>query len=243
MATGCLDGQQIPDAYEKDKLNLVKRGLYYGAPNLKRGAKDDRQCVWRAASLPGTDTYTAPMMRLASSTTGIIEYDANHFNGQLRGNLILSKYKGEMFRVILTPDGTAVEKGSNPAISIGGEEGLALAQAPDGSIVDARHGKSESYVFKPNDVVGVVLAIKAVFPRRGALVGGSTLAVYGNNFKAPTSVKVGSGDCTDVVVVSATKLTCQLPPGTLGLKDITVTVQGASDTFTKGYRYITGKPV
>lgn len=92
MATGCGIGQQKPDEYEKNELNIFKRGAYYGHANHKRAETDPRQCIWRAASLPSGDGYTEPMMKLDSSTDGIIEFESDHFNGQLRGDLILSKY-------------------------------------------------------------------------------------------------------------------------------------------------------
>jgi glucose/arabinose dehydrogenase len=95
MSTSC-DGKTIPDVEEEDRLHLIEKGKYYGQPNLKRGQSDPRQCVWRRANEVGTTTngYTPPIGRPLSSTTGVVEFQSNHFDGQLRYSLISSKYKG-----------------------------------------------------------------------------------------------------------------------------------------------------
>jgi IPT/TIG domain len=246
-------GQQIPDEYEKDELNLIKRGGYYGHPNHKRAETDPRQCVWRRATVPSsgsiTDGYTSPMMRLTSSTNGIIEYESDHFDGQMRGDLILSKYTDGLFRVILSPDGEAVSPFSDPAISLGGDNGLAVTQAPDGSLIDARYSANSCFIFKANETATSSMDIKTVFPRRGGLAGGTKLSIFGVNFGGSESstlavVTVGARPCTNAVVVRATKIECTLPlGGTVGAKDVVVTIGAVSDTFVKGYRYITGMPL
>ena len=105
--TGCGPNQWIPAVETGDKINLLVQGNYYGAPNAKRAAvhNDTRQCVWRDTTGPSTSSFTAPLIIMPSSTDGIIEYQADHFDGQLRGNLITFKYTGGLFRVILTLDG------------------------------------------------------------------------------------------------------------------------------------------
>jgi IPT/TIG domain/Glucose / Sorbosone dehydrogenase len=244
MATGCGVGQQIPDAYEVDELNLIKRGSYYGHPNFKRAVTDARQCTWRAASLPSGNGYTAPLMKLASSTDGIIEFESDHFNGQMRGDLILSKYTDGFFRVILSPDGETVNRSSDPAIPLVGDNGLALTQAPDGSLIDARYTTNNCYFFKPIEATSTTLDIKSVFPRRGSVAGGSKLWIFGVNFAGGTPVvTVGGKACTGVVLMSAKKIECTLPVGTVGNKDVVVTIGAKKDTFANGYRYITGKPL
>jgi hypothetical protein len=242
MATGCGAGQQVPDQYEKDKLIRVVNGNYYGQPNLKRGATDPRQCVWRAASLPSGNGYTAPMMKLTSSTDGIVEFDSDNFNGQMRGNLIVAKYNGALYRIILSADGTAVQPNSDPAIALGGADTLAVVQAPNGNLIDTRYGMDNCFFYRPNEPPTSAMIVKAVFPRRGPLAGGTKLTVYGVNFAVGSTVTVGGNACTSVIVVNSKKIECRLPGGTLGLKDIVVTVGVSSDTFAKGYRYITGRP-
>jgi IPT/TIG domain len=243
MATGCGSGQQVPDQYETDKLIRVVKDNYYGQPNLKRGATDPRQCVWRAASLPSGNGYTAPMMKLASSTNGIVEFDSDHFNGQMRGNLIVSKYNGPLYRIILSANGTTVQPNSNPAIVVGGVDTLAVVQAPNGLMIDTRYGMNNCFLYRPSEPPTSAIIVKAVFPRRGPLAGGTKFTVYGVNFAAGSTVTVGGNACTSVIVVNSKKIDCRLPAGTLGLKDIVVSAaSGSSDTFAKAYRYITGRP-
>jgi IPT/TIG domain len=161
----------------------------------------------------------------------------------MRGNLILSKYKDGLFRVILSADGTMVAPGSNPPISLVGDWGLAVAQGPNGCIVDARYDTSSVFVYKPNEIVsGVAFAINGVFPRRGVLCGGTSVSIYGNNFFGSPTVMIGDGECLNVDVVSSSLMKCRLPLGSLGPKDVKVTIEGVSDTLTKGYRYIVGRP-
>ena len=118
--TGCGPTQFMPAVETSDKINLLEKGKYYGMPNAKRAAADNdtRQCVWQNPTGPGTSSFTAPLIIMPSSTDGIIEYQADHFDGQLRGNLIASKYLDGLYRVILTPDGLGVVSQSVPPIPL-----------------------------------------------------------------------------------------------------------------------------
>jgi IPT/TIG domain len=180
------------------------------------------------------------MMKLDSSSDDIVEFDSDHFNGQMRGNLIVSKYNGPLYRIILSADGTTVQPNSNPAIVLGGVDTLAVVQAPNGNLIDTRYQMDNCFFYRPNEPLTSALIVKAVFPRRGSLAGGTKFSVYGVNFAAGSTVSGNA--CTSVNVVSSKKIECRLPSGTLGLKDIVVAAGGSSDTFAKGYRYITGRP-
>jgi glucose/arabinose dehydrogenase len=89
-ATGCGPKQEGGDPDEPDKLNLIMDKRYYGHPNRKRGEKDKKQCVWRSVNEQSNADFKGPLMTLASSTTGIVEFQTNQFEGQLRHNLIVS---------------------------------------------------------------------------------------------------------------------------------------------------------
>ena len=246
MATGCKPGQFIPDEYGDDELNLIVRGAYYGHPNHKRAETDPRQCVWRASDDPNTKTFTPPLMSLQSSTNSVIEYDANYFNGEMRHNLVVSKYEDELYRIILAPDGNSVIPSSIPAIEIGGNNGLAVAQAPNGNLIDVRFDSSDLFVYKPVEPSTTQFMIYSVFPRRGGLVGGSTISIYGVNFDGPTvKVLIGTSTCSSPIVnTENTIIRCTLPPSTtVGLKDIVVeTSSGSRKTLSLAYKYIRGTP-
>ena len=86
MSKSCTES--IPDIEEEDKLNLIVQGGYYGFPNRKRGDIDARQCVWRSAHEASDADYTAPLAILPASSNGIVEFESEAFEGQLRGDLI-----------------------------------------------------------------------------------------------------------------------------------------------------------
>ena len=138
MATGCGPGQYVPDKYNSDELNLIVRNGWYGHPNHQRAKTDPRQCVWKGTADPSTSDYTAPLMKLRSSTDGLVEYDSNHFNGEMRHNLIASKYKDGLYRIVLSEDGNSVVPSSILAIELTGDGGLAVTMAPNGNLVNAR---------------------------------------------------------------------------------------------------------
>jgi IPT/TIG domain/Glucose / Sorbosone dehydrogenase len=245
MMTGCGPGQSIPARAEQDKINLLVKGGYYGAPNRKRALtnNDPRQCVWRSQNEPSDANFTAPILVVKSSTDGIIEFQSDHFDGQLRGNLIAAKYLGSLYRVILTPDGKGVIPQSNPAIELLGDydpQALSLTQAPDGTIISCSVGSNMLSFHKPNELPTTAMQVKSVFPRRGGQAGGNTLTIFGVNFGASPTVTVGGGPCT-VISAIATKIECTVP-GSTGTVDVVVTAGGQTYTFQKGYRYVTGLP-
>ena len=161
--------------------------------------------------------------------------------GQLRGNLIYSKYTQKLFRVILRADGMGVIAQSNPPVGLVGGKGLGVTQAPDGSLVQVQYSVNQLWVFIPVEAATSEVKVNSVFPRRGSVAGGSTLTIYGKNLvkaSVQPTVSVGSFPCS-VVSATATKIKCTLPGGT-GLVDVSVSVGAESYTFKKGYRFITG---
>lgn len=244
MSTGCGAGQQIPDVKEQDKLVLIEQGNYYGHPNPIRASVDNdpRQCVWRSIQEDSDNDYEAPLLSVPSSMDGIIEWTSNHFFGQLRGNLILSKYAGQLYRVILEPDGRSVIPQSDPALNLGvGSSGLDVTQAPSGTLIEARFDKNNLHYHKPTEPGFSEMRINSVFPRRGPISGGTLLKVYGANFGTGTpQVSVGNSDCP-VVSSSNDIIQCTLPSG-VGSVDISVTNDSETYVFAKSYRFITGAP-
>ena len=168
------------DPSEGDELNLLERGRYYGHANRKRGETDPRQCTWRSQTETSDEDYTAPIATLLSSSDGIIEFQTDHFEGKLRGHLIVGKYKGGLYDVALSSDGrTAINKNATLLTESGG---LSLAQGPDGTLFVARNDAGEVIFVTPKDTKSDDLLVKSVFPRRGPQVGGSLLRIYGHNF-------------------------------------------------------------
>jgi hypothetical protein len=56
-------------------------------------------------------------------------------------------------------------------------------------------------------------------------------------FIAPPTVTIGGNSCTNVVVQSPEKLTCVVPVGALGAKDVSVTAYSKTNELLAGYTY------
>jgi len=242
-STGCDPDDFMPDSETMDKLNLLRYSGYYGHPNRLRAAldNDERQCVWRDPTLPSDEDFTAPVLNIPSSTNGIIEWSTDHWGGQMRSNLITSKYTAGLYRMILTPDGEQVIAQSNPPLYLVGDDTLDLTQAPDGTLIDARLNTNDLYFHKPMEADTDKLQVKSCFPRRGGEAGGSTLTIYGVNLtkNGMPSVTVGGSVCT-VSDASSNSIKCKLPGRSAGPVD--VVVMSGSDTyvFQNGYRFVKG---
>lgn len=225
-------------------VNILVEGSYLGHPNALRAAamNDPRQCRYRNAQLEeGDENWTAPLVMAYSSMGAIIEFQADSFGGQMRGDLIYSKYKNGLHRVILETDGLSVIPESKPPIILVGNKGLGVTQAPDGSLIEVQYSVNELWVHQADEPNTTALSVRAVFPRRGGLAGGNVLSIYGVNFimdgQNPT-VTVGGLACP-VMTFTDKKITCTLPGGT-GTKDVVVQNGANSYTFRSGYRYIRG---
>lgn len=222
-----------------DELNIIIEGSYHGHPNRKRGETDPRQCIYHdpyEPSIPGV--YTAPLTTFPSSTDGIIEWETEHFGGQLRGNLIAGKFVGVLWRVILSPDGLSAPNGP---IVLSPHGGLDVTQGPDGSLFVAKVGASKVTYLIPVEDPSTELVVKASWPRRGPSAGGNVFSLYGELMTVEGSpiVTVGETDCP-VVTSSPNKITCILPPGGIGKVDVIVASGNATSTLPNGYRYIGG---
>ena len=238
-ATGC--GSDGDDPHEDDELNLIVKGGFYGHPNRMRSQKQQnkRECTWRSALEPSDADYTAPLSTLQSSANGIAEFQSKHFGGQLRGQLLIGRYKGALFRVPLSKDGRSVV---GKPIVLTDSGGLDVTQGPDGTLFVAQNAKGKVIYHSPADASTNKLETKSVFPRRGPKSGGSVLTIYGENldsFGTPT-VFVGGTYCPLTGATSKTKITCILPAGN-GNANVVVTSGGSRDEFTNAYRYISGK--
>jgi hypothetical protein len=253
MSTGCKAGQSIDDGKRDDKLLHVQKGQYYGHPNKNRATffNDSRQCVWFPPEAKDTpNVFTAPLLTHPSSIDGMIEFHGNHFNGQLRSNLLFIRYNdfSNIYRVILTDDGKAVlpdlEMTALPMQM--GNLGLDITLAPNGNIIEMRYPLNTIQYYQPLEAPTTRTIVKTVFPPRGPNAGGNILSIYGvnlnNTSSGPIRVSVGGINCLALTVISASRLDCKLPGGT-GTVDITVGNGILASTFERGYRYISGLPL
>lgn len=80
--------------------------------------------------------------------------------------------------------------------------------------------------------------ISSISPNSGATTGGQAITITGTNFATGATVTIGGVACTNVVVVSATSITCNVPAGTVGAKNVVVrNSDGLSVTSTGAFSY------
>jgi hypothetical protein len=79
--------------------------------------------------------------------------------------------------------------------------------------------------------------LTTIAPAQGPTIGGATITLTGASFiPGFTTVDVGGQPCTKVKVISDASLTCNVPPGTVGAKNVTVTTPGG-DSNTQHFTY------
>lgn len=72
-------------------------------------------------------------------------------------------------------------------------------------------------------------SLTAIFPDQGPTIGGTPVTLTGSSFiPGFTTVDVDGQPCTKVKVTSDSSLTCNVPPGTIGAKSVTVTTPGGA---------------
>ncbi|MBN1417467.1 MAG: IPT/TIG domain-containing protein, partial [Planctomycetes bacterium] len=100
---------------------------------------------------------------------------------------------------------------------------------PDGQ-EGARDGAFE-YIASPQ--------VASISPASGPTAGGTPVVILGSGFRSGATVAFGGVAGEDVVVVSATRITCATPPHAGGMVDVVVrNMDGQSATLASGYQYI-----
>lgn len=243
ISVSCTEeGKAIPGP---DKLNHIMDGHYYGHANRLRGQNDARQCKWRDFEESSDDEYTAPIAKLRSSSNGLCEFATEHFDGQLRGSLLIGRYKGDVYNIKLKDNGLATEIGKSdyPPTFIDDNGTLDIVQGPDGTLFTVTYKFNKVKYHKPTEESSLHLKVKSTFPRRGPKDGGSTLTIYGDHlytYGVP-SVLVGGNLCSLQAMPSESMIRCTLPAGE-GVADIVVSAGLHSHLFIGGYRYINAEP-
>lgn len=215
----CTEHEALPSKNLADKLTKVIQGKYGGHPNRNRGREDPRQCTFRELSEPSDSFYQAPIATFESSTDGVIEYTASTFGGQLKGNLLCSKFStqesaGKLFRVQLDGSGDLADGPDEFWAS----SGLSIHMSPWGHILMPRVYKEEIILLTPSYQKGTMPILIAVMPFRGSSSGGNTVLVTGENFGSDPVALFDGKECTDVSEVASDgrSFKCKVPAGTPG---------------------------
>lgn len=222
----------------QDKVLYIEKGGWYGHPNLNRGGDE---CAWidpdndrNGDNKPAPSGYHKAMTMVTSAATGINEYQANHFCGKLRGNLIISSFKNKpTYRM-------GVDKGSvtREPEQISPNGGIGFVVNARGDLIFPQYQNQNLFVLRPDVSPQATLFIAGAVPFRHGKKGGTLINIGGNNFGVMPAVKIGSKKCT-VTRSSDTEITCKVPPNSGGPKSLSVTsASGESDTLPDAVLYM-----
>ncbi|HIB69476.1 MAG TPA: hypothetical protein EYO33_31430, partial [Phycisphaerales bacterium] len=83
------------------------------------------------------------------------------------------------------------------------------------------------------------LAVTAVSPNSGDLIGGDSVIIEGDRLSPTASVSIDGVLCQNIIFRNQSQLTCTVPPGrSFGAKNVVVSLSnGPSVTLTGGYTY------
>lgn len=207
----------------QDKLLLLREGNFYGHPNIQRAllTRNEDECAYidpmtdetgppQSNSAPSS--YEPPLVEVTSAMTALTEYGSNLFCGDLRNNLIGSRFRGfGTFRIKLNDDGDEVE-GIETLIS---EGGIAVTENVHGDLIfpqlNPADGNAGDILMLRPDVTRTedfkaVNALPSRFDRRGR----GTLLIGGWGFTENVEVTVSDRSCV-VMDVSDTEISCRVP--------------------------------
>lgn len=208
-----------------DTLILARPGSYHGHPNRNRGRFDGRQCVYHSDKEKNQGRrYSAALAGFQSSTDGILEYTANTFGFQLRGNIFTSKLSwgtgGALYRSVLTKDGFQVQ--GNKAEVFATVSGLSIAMSPYGDIVMPKVKQGRIVVLRPLEPMPQGPFVTAVTSRRGPRAGGNVVLITGYNFAKDIVVLFGNQRCSQLFDLrlehDGSSVWCRVPPARGNLK-------------------------
>lgn len=231
------------DPWHPDSLVLVRRNSYFGFPNRARGsAGDARQCTYHSPTETSRNGFTAALATFDASTNGLIEYTANTFEGQMKGDLLASKYavggRGKLYRIPLDAAGAKVRSGVSELAMY---SALSIAMNPFGSLIMPRVQQANIAVLVPDEggYEGNGPGITAVLPNRGPKSGGNQVSVTGYNIVE--GAKVYFGDKLSKVVrrsFNENWILCKVPAGEGSVQVVIETTHGQTKTIHSDYHYL-----
>ncbi len=84
--------------------------------------------------------------------------------------------------------------------------------------------------------------VTGILPVSGPTGGGTAVQITGTGFIAGSTVRIGTGNATGVVINSTTSISAVTPAGTVGPADVVVTNANGTGTFTGGFTYVVPPP-
>lgn len=224
-------------AIRSDKIVHITKGSFYGHPNLMR---KKHECAWidpysdaTADGKAAPAKYKKPLGFLTSSVTGIGEYRANNFCGRLKGELVMTSYKGgSVYRMAMNRS----EKISGPDI-MAKFGGIAFAENEYGDLIIPRNNVGKVSVLRPSVAKDFGLYATGLNPFRHGAQGGTIVTIAGGGFIEGGTVTIGGKPC-QILVISWTKIRCVVPPHVGGAMDIVLTMGGSSVALKSAVLYM-----
>lgn len=232
-----------PDPWHPDTLVLVHEDSYFGFPNRARGSVGDtRQCVYYHPTETSRNGFTAALATFEASTNGLVEYTANTFEGQMKGDLLASKYavsgNGKLYRISLDATGTEI---IGEVSELAQYSGLSIAMNPFGSLIMPRVQQPNIAVLVPDEEEygDEVPRVTAVTPNRGPKTGGNQVAVTGSNIIEGADVYFGTKEAKMIRRGNGNDWAlCEVPPGEGSVQVTIVTKFGRTITIQNDYHYL-----
>lgn len=220
-----------PGIRREDKLILLQQGKYYGHANLPRG-----ECTWID---PLTDlaadgktrpprNYVSPLTMFPASATSVAEYHAVHFCEAMRGDLVVSTFRGvqtwryplKSAKAGVVPRMFSTGEGNPELLALGG--GISFVEDHFGTLVFPRLTTKDVGTLVPRapSTPATDTTVVGVWPRVLPRSGGAVLYVGGVHFDPRSSVTVGGARCeTKVRTKDGREIQCVVPPKRAGTKD------------------------
>ena len=232
-----------PDPWHKDSLVLVHKDGYFGFPNRNRGLNgDSRQCVYYSPEETSRNGFTAALATFEASTNGLIEYTSNTFQGQLKGDLLASKYAvagtGKLYRISLDATG---KKMVGAVEELAKFSGLSIALNPFGIMIMPRVQQPNIAVLIPDEeeYEGNAPVLNTVMPNRGPKSGGNYVAVTGQNISKDAKIFFSDKPC-QIKRRGGTNdwVLCKVPAGSGAVKVVITTMAGETKSIDNDYYYM-----
>lgn len=244
-STSCTEAALISPYHSDDRLGKIIKGKYAGHANRNRGRTEPSQCVWRNPFEEATGNFMPPIATFESSTDGLIEYTADLFDGQLKGDIFASKYStndpndnGRVYRVQLDEAGD--RKGDVESLWEG--SGLSIEMTPWGDMLMPRLYESEIMALKAVYSPKIDGSLISVTPFRGPAEGRNEVLVSVDGLGADAVALFAGKPCTDVREQNEWSFKCDVPAGAPGTS-VQVAIQLSNGSVKKStggfdYRYM-----
>ncbi len=223
-----------------DELLLVEAGVYDGHANRNRGRYDPREYIYRNTSIPSIPgEFRQKLQSLSSSTDGIAEYRATTFGGQMKGDLLVQRWKGYLSRIVLSDDGRSVVSMSNIEPRT---DALGVTTGPGGAIIGVKYQGHQMDVLVPQDVGAVGVTAYDIFPWRALATGGDEFVIGGANFDTLANTTVTIGGVPAALTSVTSKRIHGIVPAAISpstdLLDVVVTSGPEQSTIPDAFRYL-----